>query len=91
MEGDWHDIPSIRGILKHDIKLAKILRERLQAVKGCLFCKECFKKVLPQEYETIRELKGHHCRQKRYLKYINQNPSPGFRIFNQRTVVCMKE
>lgn len=23
VEGDWHDIPSIRGILKHDIKLAK--------------------------------------------------------------------
>ena len=23
IEGDWHDIPSIRGMLKHDIKLVK--------------------------------------------------------------------
>ncbi|HMT00127.1 MAG TPA: hypothetical protein PLQ57_01650 [Saprospiraceae bacterium] len=60
VEGDWHDIPSIRGILKHDIKLAKkILKERLPgSEKGAYFAvKECFKKVLPQEYEAIKELK----------------------------------
>ena len=60
VEGDWHDIPSIRGMLKHDIKLAKkILRERLPgSEKGAYFAvKECFKKVLPQEYEAIKELK----------------------------------
>ncbi|MBK8699882.1 MAG: hypothetical protein IPN29_10240 [Saprospiraceae bacterium] len=60
IEGDWHDIPSIRGILKHDMKLAKkILRERLPgSEKGAYFAvKECFKKVLPHEYEAIKELK----------------------------------
>ena len=23
IEGDWHDIPSIRGMIKHDVKLMK--------------------------------------------------------------------
>jgi hypothetical protein len=60
VEGDWHDIPSIRGILKHDMKLAKkIMSERLPgSEKGAYFAvKEAFKKVLPQEYEAIKELK----------------------------------
>ncbi len=60
VEGDWHDIPSIRGMIKHDMKLAKkIIHERLPgSEKGSYFAvKECFKKVLPQEYEAIKELK----------------------------------
>jgi hypothetical protein len=60
IEGDWHDIPSIRGILKHDMKLAKkIIHERLPgSEKGTYFAvKECVKKVLPQEYAAIKELK----------------------------------
>ncbi len=60
VEGDWHDIPSIRGMIKHDMKLAKkIMKERLPgSEKGAYFAvKECFKKVLPQEYEAIKELK----------------------------------
>lgn len=60
IEGDWHDIPSIRGMLRHDVKLAKkILKERLPgSEKGAYFAvKECFKKVLPHEYEAIKELK----------------------------------
>lgn len=60
IEGDWHDIPSIRGMLKHDVKLAKkILKERLPgSEKGAYFAvKECFKKVMPHEYEAIKELK----------------------------------
>lgn len=60
IEGDWHDIPSIRGMLKHDIKLAKkIVKEHLpESEKGTYFAfKECFKKMLPHEYEAIKELK----------------------------------
>jgi hypothetical protein len=60
VEGDWHDIPSIRGMLKHDMKLAKkIMKERLPgSEKGGYFAvKECFKKVMPHEYEAIKELK----------------------------------
>ncbi len=60
IEGDWHDIPSIRGMIKYDIKLAKsIVKENLPgAEKGAYFAvKEAFKKVLPHEYQTIKELK----------------------------------
>lgn len=60
IEGDWHDIPSIRGMLKHDIKLIKsIVKENLPgSEKGAYFAvKEAFKKVLPQEYKALKELK----------------------------------
>lgn len=60
IEGDWHDIPSIRGMLKHDIKLFKnIVKENLPgSEKGAFFAvKEAFKKVMPQEYEALKELK----------------------------------
>ena len=59
IEGDWHDIPSIRGMLKHDLKLAKkIIKERIPGSEKGSFvaAKECFKKVLPHEYEAIKEL-----------------------------------
>lgn len=59
VEGDWHDIPSIRGMLKHDLKLAKkIMKEHLPgSEKGAFFAvKEAFKKVMPHEYEAIKEL-----------------------------------
>ena len=60
VEGDWHDIPSIRGMLKHDIKLIKsIVKENLPgSEKGAYFAvKEAFKKVLPHEYKALKELK----------------------------------
>jgi hypothetical protein len=60
IEGDWHDIPSIKGMIKHDVKLAKkIINEKLPgAEKGTFFAvKEAFKKVLPEEYKAIKELK----------------------------------
>ena len=59
VEGDWHDIPSIRGMLKHDLKLAKkIVKEHLPGSErgGFFAVKEAFKKVLPHEYEAIKEL-----------------------------------
>lgn len=60
IEGDWHDIPSIRGMIKHDIKLVKTkVKEVLPDVeKGGYFAlKEAFKKVLPHEYAALKELK----------------------------------
>lgn len=60
IEGDWHDIPSIRGMLKHDVKLVKsIVKENLPgSEKGAYFAvKEAFKKVLPQEYKALKELR----------------------------------
>ncbi|MCE2790548.1 MAG: hypothetical protein LW630_11640, partial [Saprospiraceae bacterium] len=39
IEGDWHDIPSIRGMLKHDVKLVKsLVKENLPgSEKGTYF------------------------------------------------------
>jgi len=61
IEGDWHDIPSIRGIIKHDMKLVQSKLKSLlpgQDEKGSYInIKEAFKKVLPEEYKVLKELK----------------------------------
>ncbi len=60
IEGDWHDIPSIRGIIKHDIKLVSSTIKSVlpEAEKGAYFTiKEAFKKVMPEEYKALKELK----------------------------------
>jgi hypothetical protein len=60
IEGDWHEIPSIKGMLRHDLKIAKkIIKHNLpNAEKGTFVAaKECFKKLLPEEYEAVKELK----------------------------------
>ena len=60
MEADWHDIPSIRGMLISDVKLVKSkIKQTIPALeKGTYFTvKEAFKRVLPQEYKALKELK----------------------------------
>ena len=60
LEGDWHDIPSIRSILKADVKIVKDqIRQIFPELEQGTFVafKEVFKKVLPSEYEFLRELK----------------------------------
>lgn len=60
IEADWHEIPSVRGIIKHDIKRAKRkIKEMAPIVEnGAYFgVKEAFKKVLPNEYQAVKELK----------------------------------
>ena len=61
VEGDWHDIPSIKSILKHDVEFMKdTIRQMVPDVmdKGAFFAiKEAFKKVLPHQYEQLKELK----------------------------------
>lgn len=60
IEADWHDIPSVRGMIKHDAKLIKSkIKEVLPQVEnGAYFTiKEAFKKVMPEEYKALKELK----------------------------------
>lgn len=61
IEGDWHDIPSIRKLIKEDIKLvsSKIdMMDKIALEKGTFFAiKEAFKKVMPNEYKVLHELK----------------------------------
>lgn len=61
IEGDWHDIPSLKSIVIHDMKFVKkqieiLVPEALE--KGAFVAvKEAFKRVLPHQYEMLKELK----------------------------------
>lgn len=60
IEGEWHDMPSLRGMLKHDVKLMKsTIKEVVPSVeKGGFFgFKEAVKKLMPEEYAALKELK----------------------------------
>ncbi len=60
VEADWHEIPSVRGIIKHDVKRVKNkLKKVLPGLEEAAYfqVKEAFKKVLPNEYEALKELK----------------------------------
>ena len=60
VEADWHEIPSVRGLVKHDVKLvkSKIKQAIPNMEKGTYFVvKDAFKKVLPNEYNALKELK----------------------------------
>lgn len=61
IEGDWHDIPSIRKLIKEDIRLVSSkldMFDKIAVEKGTFFAiKEAFKKVLPNEYKVLQELK----------------------------------
>ncbi len=60
IEADWHDIPSIRGLIKHDMKRVKnkIKKTVPQVEEGTYVAmKDAFKKVMPQEYAALKELK----------------------------------
>lgn len=60
IEGDWHDIPSLKGMLKNDIFEAK---EKIEEVlpeleKGTFVAvKDALKKVMPEQYAFLKELK----------------------------------
>ena len=61
IEGDWHDIPSLKSIMLHDMKFVKKQIEILvpEAIEKGAFVavKEAFKRVLPHQYEMLKELK----------------------------------
>ena len=56
VEGDWHEIPSLKGMLYED---ALQLKDAMKKMEGGTFfvLKEAFKKVLPHQYEFLKELK----------------------------------
>ena len=56
LEADWHHIPSIRGIIKHDVRR---LGKKVKSISeySYLNVKEALKEVIPEEYAAIKELK----------------------------------
>ncbi len=56
VEGEWHDIPSLKGMIYED---AVKLKDAVKSMeKGTYFAvKEAFKKVMPHQYEFLKELK----------------------------------
>jgi len=57
VEGDWHDIPSLRKLIKGDVKIVAS-KLKFIADHGAFFAlKEAMKKVLPNEYAVLHELK----------------------------------
>ncbi len=72
LEGDWHDIPSIRQIMKHDIHTVgtKVKEVKNELENGSFVTlKEAFKRVLPDEYKMLKELKE-VLLEKNSVKYI---------------------
>ncbi len=72
IEGEWHDIPSIKGMIRHDIKRikSKMIEVAPETEKGGFFVvKEAFKKLMPDEYKAVKELKS-ILRERNLTKYI---------------------
>ncbi|MDG2451197.1 MAG: hypothetical protein P8M34_16240 [Saprospiraceae bacterium] len=60
IEADWHDIPSIRGLIRNDIKIAKeVVKETIPGVeKGAYVAiKQVMQRALPEQYSVLKELK----------------------------------
>lgn len=60
IEGDWHDIPSIRKLVKEDVRLlsGKLDKIAAELEDGSFHTlKEAFKKVMPNEYKVLHDLK----------------------------------
>ena len=60
IECDWHEIPSVRAMIKQDVRIVKDqIKQRFPELEqGTFFAvKEAFKKVLPHEYAMLKELK----------------------------------
>lgn len=60
IEGDYHDIPSMRSLMKEDViyikdKIKTMVPELEQGTFVAV--KEAFKKVLPHEYAMLKELR----------------------------------
>lgn len=60
IEADWHELPRVRQLIKQDIILVKdVLKNKIPVVEDSAYVafKEAFKKMLPQEYAMLKELK----------------------------------
>ncbi len=56
VEGDWHDIPSLKSMLFED---ALYLKDKVIEMENGTFVKvkEALKKVMPHQYKFLKELK----------------------------------
>ncbi len=61
VEGDWHDIPSLKSLLMEDVVYVKTQIKQMgldAAEKGAFVAiKEAVKRVAPHQYEMLKELK----------------------------------
>ena len=61
VEGDWHDIPSLKSLLMEDMEYMKVQIKQIgydALEKGAFVAiKEAFKRVAPHQYEMLKELK----------------------------------
>jgi len=59
VEADWHQIPSIRGIVKHDVKRLGSKIKKVSKLSQFKYhnVKDALKEVLPNEYQVLKELK----------------------------------
>ncbi len=57
VEGEWHDIPSLKSMLYEDaVQLKDKLQNEMNQGTFVVF-KEAFKKVMPHQYAFLKELK----------------------------------
>lgn len=64
IEADWHELPSLRALIYEDYRVAKEkARQKIKNLlpemeNGAFFAvKEAFKRVLPEQYAFLKELK----------------------------------
>jgi predicted NUDIX family NTP pyrophosphohydrolase len=60
IEADWHELPRVRELLMKDLHFVKdTLKHKLPEMENSAYVavKEAFKKMLPQEYAFLKELK----------------------------------
>ena len=61
VEGDWHDIPSLKSLIWEDVRFVKDrIKEFIPDMerKGAYFAvKDAIKKVMPDQYQFLKELK----------------------------------
>ncbi len=61
VESDWHEIPSLKDILRHDLRYVKDTLKQMvpdMMQRGVyVSIKDAFKKVLPHQYKMLKELK----------------------------------
>jgi len=60
IEGDWHEIPSIRQLIKQDVRVVtdKMLERTADLERGTYIAiKDAIKKSMPHEYSLLKELK----------------------------------
>jgi hypothetical protein len=60
VEADWHEIPSVKAIIKQDLRIVKsAVKNTIPNIDKCVYVeiKDIFKKALPHEYAALKELK----------------------------------